>query len=118
MESQRAHFIHPASNMTMHVKCCLSGHLISTQVVIEADLTLPTTYQNPRLLEGKQVSSINHILHSRKTVSHFYQEIEGTLLKFKIQAISQGPFLKAGLSKDSHLRPAVLAFFFCRSHSI
>lgn len=97
--------------MTMHVKCCLSGKLISTQVVIEADHPLPTTYQNPRLSEGKQVFSTNHILHSRYIISHFYQGIDGILLKFKLPDISQGPFLKAGLSKDSHLKSAVLAFF-------
>ena len=55
-------------------------------------------YQNSRLLEGKQVFSINHIVcaNSLGSVGHPYQLRDGgTLLKSKFLDTSQGPALQA-----------------------
>ena len=65
---------------------------------------LPSTHQNPRLPEGKQVS---RPLKHRKLLSSVLR-IMGSMPNSKFPDISQGPTWQVGFSKDSSPRPAVL----------
>ena len=70
--------------MTTHVEFVLSGKLIRNSVPRafiggwSCRYPLPSTYQNSRLPEGKQVFNTNHIVctNSLGTVSHSYHSLE------------------------------------------
>ena len=106
--------------MTAHVKCCPLGKIIKDSVpkislgVWSCRHSLPSVYQNSRLIEGKQVFSINHNVHTNSlgTVSHSCQGMVKTLLRSKFQDASQGLTFQVGLFGDSSLRPDMLSPFF------
>lgn len=67
--------------VTTYVKCCLPEKLVRGTVGRvffrgwSLRYSLPNTYQNSRLLEGKQVFNINHLICTDHLgiVSHFYK---------------------------------------------
>ena len=74
-------------------------------------------YQNSRCPEEKQEVTINYIfLYSLGIVTHSYQGLVGTLLKFEFPDASQRSALQAGLPKDRNLRPTIITLY-CTLHS-
>lgn len=76
---------------------------------------LPSTHQNSRFLEGKQLFGINRIVgtNSLGIASHHFVngEMVKTLPSSKFPGASQRPTSHADLSKDSSLKPAMLTCF-------
>ena len=92
-------FNSPSKGLWQRVKCSLPGKLTRDLVTKVStggwsySHTLPSMIQNSRLLEGKWVFRIKHIVFTNclGMVSHSCQEMLGTLLKSKFPDASQGP---------------------------
>lgn len=82
---------------------------------------LPSTYQNSRLPEGRQVFIINHMVFaiSPGTVSQPYQLGDGdNTPRARFPDARQGPTLQAGLPKDSSSKPAPLTLSCTVAHKV
>lgn len=81
----------------------------------------PSTYQNSRLPEGRQVFIVNHMVFviSPGTVSQPYQLGDGdNTPRARFPDARQGPTLQAGLPKDSSSKPAPLTLSCTVAHKV
>lgn len=99
------------------MKCSVPGKLLRDSVpgffIGAGHVTLYLRmYQNSRSPEEKQEVTINYIfIYSLSIVTHSYQGLVGTLLKFEFPDDSQRSALQAGLPKDRNLRPTIITLY-------
>lgn len=112
----------------MCVKCCLPGDLTRDSVpkfLLRGWLNrhhLPGPCQNSRLLEEKQVFSINHIVYANSlgivsyslSLGESFNISVGIHLPANLPHASQEPSFYTGFSKDGSLRSI---FLFCTEFS-
>lgn len=116
-ESQRTQSVQHQT-MTIYVKCCLPGNLIRNSVpklLMWANHVGTLCLANTKSQSQKESSCLAWTTlykYSRYILSHFYQlGNKGNTPEIQVPNVSQGPTLKANLSKDSGFKPAMLALF-------
>lgn len=103
--------IPPARNI-----CNIFIRNIASRVLLGASQVGTSAQHVPKFPTSRRKADVQHKLHSLyKYFKHnepllLVLELVGTLLKSMFADTSQGPTLQAGLPKNSHLRPAIVAF--------